>query len=306
MRALLLATTLVAMTARAHPTNEMLACFRLTQDGSDNLRLNAPAELENAPFVRGVLYLNGSYGYGGGADGYRTSFSVTNLDYASFTVSLDFNPTSFNSSRIRPLNSLEQKLNALTFGFYSRWFGNTRRDNDTILVGGSSYRWFSFRHQSGGLQLTLNNQDYVYTFTNAIIATQQWHNLICAVDLRQRRILTFLDGRSLETISLPPDFKLEILGSDAESNDKEFTFSNYSNGSVFYGHTANLKVFARALDAVELAGLYSASAAERAALPSINSLSPTMSRMRVAAIVALLVGIVVLRQLGKRRVKRTI
>jgi len=45
------------------------------------------------------------------------------------------------------------------------------------------------------------------------------------------------------------------MGSPDEDRDREFTFANYSNGSVYRGYAANFKVFGRALTAAETAPL---------------------------------------------------
>jgi hypothetical protein len=61
----------------------------------------------------------------------------------------------------------------------------------------------------------------------------------CSVDLEKRTILTMLDGRILETIFLPPDFQLRVVGSPAEESDRAFLFQNYSNGG---SSTAMLRI----------------------------------------------------------------
>jgi hypothetical protein len=46
---------------------------------------------------------------------------------------------------------------------------------------------------------------------------------------------------------------LEVVGSPDLDRDREFTFADYSTGSVYCGYEANLKVFGRALTAEEIA-----------------------------------------------------
>jgi hypothetical protein len=75
----------------------------------------------------------------------------------------------------------------------------------------------------------------------------RWHNLICSVDLQRRKILTMFDGHPLEAITLPPDFKLEVAGSPGDATEREFPFDDHSNGSVFFGYAAHLKILGRAL-----------------------------------------------------------
>ena len=62
-----------------------------------------------------------------------------------------------------------------------------------------------------------------------------------------------LDGKMLEIVTLPNDFKLDA---PADETDKQFTFANYSNGSVYYGYAANFKVFGHALSEGELHAAY--------------------------------------------------
>jgi hypothetical protein len=266
MKSLWLGIVLLAVTSHASPTNELIAHYRLDADGADCLGLNPPATLKNAPIVEGALFLNGRYEHGGVANGFRATFPVGALKYDSFTVALDFCPLGFRSNRA--LNAVERKLNFLTFGYYGRWFGSDRGDNATILAGGTSYRWLGFRCETNTLQLTLNNQAFAHSFSGTPVVPRRWHNLVCSVDLPRRKIISMLDGRLLESITLPDGFKLSVVGSEAEAKDREFSFANYSNGSAYFGYAANLKVLGRALDEAELATLYAESTAERAALKS--------------------------------------
>src|SRR6202030_4250407 len=107
-----------------------------------------------------------------------------------------------------------------------------------------------FNYNSG--LLTLNNQGFTHTFSKVTVTPRDWHSLFCSVDLRQKQILTCFDGQQLETINLTGDFKLEVIGSPDDAIDREFTFANFSNGSTFRGHAANLKVFRRALTGPEM------------------------------------------------------
>jgi hypothetical protein len=87
--------------------------------------------------------------------------------------------------------------------------------------------------------------------------------VICSVNLAAKEILLLLDGRALEPVRLPEDFKLEIIGSDEEAKDKKFTFTNYSNGQTFHGCAANLKVFGQAFSAAEIKELAAANVLEK-------------------------------------------
>jgi hypothetical protein len=120
-----------------------------------------------------------------------------------------------------------------------------------------------FRCKDGLLELTLNNQKFTHRFEGVHLPTGHWHNLICAFDLERRTVVTFLDGEQLETVVLPDDFRLAIIDSPDVNKDKQFTFANYSNGSVFNGYADDLLVFGRALDAAEIKHFYAESASQK-------------------------------------------
>lgn len=279
---------LLTVAAHANPTNDLLAHFRLETDGQDSLGRSPPAELRNAAIREGSLFLNGCYENRGGGNGFRATFPIRRLDYKSFTVALDFYPLSFQPDR--NLNAVERKLDFLTFGGYWRWLGPKRSDNANILTGGTSHRWLGCRCETNTLQLTLNNQAFVHVFSSTEVSANRWHNLICSVDLDAGIILTQLDGQLLEAIHLPPDFKLNIIGAEAEPTDGNFSFANYSNGSAFYGHAAHLKVFGRALDKRELDALYVSSTSERAALQPKQP-APSLPSAAVLSTVGLLLAL---------------
>jgi len=299
MKSLCLGVVLLSATACAGPTNELLAHYRLDIDGADSLGLNPPATLKNASIVEGALFLNGRYEHGGVAKGYKATFPVAAMKYDSLTVALDFFPLGLKPNRT--FNVVERKLDFLTFGWYWRWFGSDRSDNATIVAGGTSYRWLGFRCETNTLQLTLNNQAYAHSFSGTPVAPKRWHNLVCSLDLSRRKVITMLDGRLLETIALPDDFALSVIGSEAETKDREFSFANYSNGSVYYGYAANLKVFGRALNEAELAALYAASTAERANLKVHDSGTWSISVTVGVVAVMLLFFLVTLLILRRRR-----
>jgi hypothetical protein len=112
--------------------------------------------------------------------------------------------------------------------------------------------------------------------------------------------MTFLDGHTLETVNLPQDFQLEVVGTDDEANDKNLTFANYSNGNVFNGYAAHLRVFSRALAASEMTDLYSELASERKSLPTLAG-----TRIRFFWLL-LLIAVVAIRVLFRRSSQRAI
>jgi hypothetical protein len=289
---------LTAATSFGANTNDLLAFFPLRSDARDLFSKNPPMELTNAPFVNGVLYLNGIYqpykigaGYYGPAElrGYRVIASVPSLNYQSFTISLDFFP--LKTKHGRRLRGFETKLNNWTHGYYGRWLVERSGPPDNFLTGGTWYRWLGFNPSTNGLELTLNNQTFRHQFKGSIVRVGEWHNLICSLDLQRKQIITILDGHTLETVNLPKDFRFEVVGTEREPGDKELTFVNYSNGKVFNGYAAHLRVFSRALAASEMSDLYSQLALERKSLPTLVG---TGNRFFWLLLLIVIVGIYVL------------
>jgi hypothetical protein len=143
-----------------------------------------PIYLTNAPFVNGVLYLNGIYEHsftaqGTPRGGFRAIASVPGLNYQSFTIGLDFFP--LNSKRPRPLRAFEAKLNEWTRGYYRRWVADRLGrpvPPENFLTGGAGYRWLGFKPGTNGLELTLNNQNSV---TNSMVRLFESANgIICS------------------------------------------------------------------------------------------------------------------------------
>jgi hypothetical protein len=234
-------------------------------------------ELTNAPFVQGVLFLNGVYeplnmgaGYYNAAAprGYRAIAPVPGLNYQSFTISLDFFPLK-TEQRSRPLRAFERKLNDWTHGYYRHFFATRWGPPYNFITGGVWYRWLGFNPGTNGLEITLNNQAFRHQFNGTLVPLGEWHNLICSLDLQHKQIITVLDGHTLETVNLPQDFRFEVVGTEREAGDKELTFVNYSNGKVFNGYAAHLRVFSRALVASEMTDLYANLALERKSLPAL-------------------------------------
>jgi len=288
--------------------DEFIAHYRFDTNGNDSLGRGSPFVLTNVaqsragiaytpvfkvtapPFTNGVLYVNGLYEPNGHFINYLSTAPIKELRYESFTVAIDFYPLPKKRTRF-DFNKLESRLDSWTRGRYARWCGidNSVYNTENILTGGYFYRWIGFNRDGGDLNLTLNNQSFVRVFKGAAVKPGRWHNLICSVDLERRRILTMLDGRLLEPITLPADFKLEVIGSPEEAAERRFTFANYSNGSVFLGYAAHLKILKRALATEpELATLYdeSQSVGERPKFPRPQFPWPTVILMTMIFAVA--------------------
>jgi len=206
---------------------DLIAHYRFDRTPKDSSGISGDFTLSNTQYYRDTLYLNGKYHHDED-DGYRAITQISKLQYSQFTVTLDFF--------------------ALEFG----------RARTVILMGGRSYRWFGLRWDRGSISLTFNNQKYEHTFEDGRISERRWHNVICSVDLDRRTVLVMLDGRLLRQLTLPSNFRLDVLaqGSDVQNQDREFTFTNYSNARVFYGYVDNLRVYRRSMSGRDMARLY--------------------------------------------------
>jgi hypothetical protein len=265
---------------------DLLAHYRFDTNANDSLGRSPPFVVTNGPqsragvtyqpaftvtappFTNGVLYVNGRYEPNGHFINYLGTAPIKELRYESFTVAIDFYPLPRKRNRL-DFNKLESRLDSWTRGRYARWcrIDNNVYNTENILTGGYMYRWIGFNRDGGILNLTLNNQSFVHVFKRAAVKSGRWHHLICSADLQRRKIVTMLDGRLLEAIILPADFKFEVVGSNGEATEREFTFDNHSNGSVFLGYAAHLKILGRALTGPELAVLYDESIGERPNFP---------------------------------------
>jgi len=249
-----------------------MAHYPLSTNGEDRLGRNPPfnvidtlsagspsgsqgsTQATNFPFLNGVLYVDGIYEPNGRRINYLGTAPIRDLNYNSWSLSLDFYPVPIKRTQVQ-LSGIERKLDSFTQGRYSRWMGIAPNDTANILTGGYSYRWFIIQRDDNSLRLSLNNGSWSHQFNRIPVAPWSWHNVICSVDLTEKRILTLFDGKQLEAIKLPPDFKLEVVGSPDDLSDREFVFANHGNGSVFHGYAANLRLFGRSLTPAEMATL---------------------------------------------------
>ncbi len=251
-------TGAVAGGERGAWTNDLLASFPLAGDASDRTGRARDMDLIRTQFAGDSLFLNGEYEHGG-SGGFRAIAGIPGLGYESLTFGLHFFPLDFEPAKAP---SRWQTWVEMAGGFvgWNPVFGHS--GHETIMVGGTSYRWLGYRQVDDALELTLNNQDFVHRFTNITVRVGQWHSLVCTLDLEARRVVTLLDGRRLQDVSLPADFQLRVNGAESNSDDREFTFTNYSNGEAFHGYAARLIVASRALAEAELGAFVSALLAE--------------------------------------------
>jgi hypothetical protein len=217
----ILGTTLSAV-ATLDVLPAVIADYTFEGTGNDSVSNSFPMQLINTEFVNGTLFLNGLYELGD-TNGFRAIAMINGFSYNSFAVALDFNPIAFGTNQ------------------------------NNILMGGAGYRWLGYDYNAGHLEITWNNHGSNHLFTNSVVVTNQWQKLVCSVDLVQDRIITFLNGTRLEDILLPPGFQFNVQGTPNEPNEKNFTFTDYANGQVFYGYADNLLVFGGALTPAEIA-----------------------------------------------------
>jgi len=65
--------------------------------------------------------------------------------------------------------------------------------------------------------------------------------------LASRRAIVYVNGNRIAQLDLPPGFALDVVGSDWEASDKQWLFTNYSNGSVFHGFVSDLIIYDKLL-----------------------------------------------------------
>jgi hypothetical protein len=206
------------------PAAGSLAHFRFKGDAKDANKGNPEFELKNTEFKDDALYLNGIYEHNGKNDGYRAVCKTPQLDYNKFTVAIRFKAEEFG----------EHKSN--------------------LFTGGTSHRWFGMnRSAEGNLTITLNNQEFSHEIKDAGLEQGKWTVVACGVDLAARKVMVYLNGKQVATIDLPADFKLRVIESDAKDRDKVWSFTNYSNGTVFHGLVDELIIYGKMLSAEEFA-----------------------------------------------------
>jgi len=241
-------------------TNEVLGYFAFEGNGRDGLAKSADVDLNRTRFEGDALFINGEYENRGGSDGIRAIASVPGLNYESLAFSLHFYPLDFEPEQSGGAMIRAVAIACAILGISSPRSGHSGHQH--IIVGGRSYRWLGYRQHDGCLELTLNNQEFIHRFTNVVAEPGRWHSLISSLDLKRGKVLTILDGQRLNDVTLPADFALRIIDSPEAAKDKEFTFTNYSNGEVFHGYAARLRILGRALTDGDLRSLIAAVAAE--------------------------------------------
>jgi hypothetical protein len=183
--------------------------------------------LTNAPLKDGSLYLNGEYTalQGGkireGSKGYVARFRTPELNYEAFTVAVRFKAETFDLRKSH------------------------------LLGGGPYYRWFNLgRSGAGKLQVTFNNQRFSRQIDGTHIKAGEWTVVVCGVDVNARKVVVHFNGKQADEFELPEGFALTPPRVDVE--DREWTFTNYSSGTVFHGLIDEFIVYDRLLSREEL------------------------------------------------------
>lgn len=211
-----------ATTIGEMPEDSLLAHFRFDGNAKDENPQYPEFELKNTQFKDNALFLNGKYGDSALAGGYRAVCKTHKLVYSAFTVAMRFKAEQFGPKKSH------------------------------LFCGGTSYRWFSAKRSSNGnLSIEFNNHSFSRQIVGAQIEARKWTVLACGVDLPARKVVVYLDRQRVADIELPENFKLRVIDSDAKEKEKNWSFSDYSNGDVFQGLIDELIVYGRMLSVAE-------------------------------------------------------
>jgi hypothetical protein len=180
---------------------------------------------KNVKQCKDGIQLNGLYEHGN-PSGYRAHITDPSINYTDYTIAIIVKPF------------------------------DTDGKHQTILCGGPSYRWFSLKSDAmGNLSVTLNNQDVTLAVPNDQISPRKWTSIVASVSGTKGNIIISVDGKKSEILRIPRSYKPKIIGSDAEPTDKSWTFTNYSDGTVFHGIIHQLVVYNAALNENECESL---------------------------------------------------
>lgn len=195
-----------------------LAHFSFNGHTRDENPKRSEFEVWNTEFQDDALFLNGVYEFGPDAKGYHAICRTPALKFTAFSVSIRFNAKEYS------------------------------RDKSMIFVGGPSYRWFGLeRSEAGNLTIALNNRLFQHEIAEAPLKAGRWTLISCGVDLATKQVVANVDGKKVAGFQLPDDFKLAVIGSKDEANDKAWLFANYSNANVFHGSIDELVIHNRLL-----------------------------------------------------------
>ncbi len=216
------------------PTNGLIAYYPFDGSTKDATSVSDGLRLSNGRLASGGALLEQASTRTMGS---AASARVGCLDYNAFTISLDFNPLTFDVPEGTPA-----------------WLRNRPRN---ILTGGHIWVWFYIeRSDAGNLKIASNDRTWRHEFDGQQVSTGVWHTVACAVDTERRSVLVCYDGQVLPEVTLSSDFWLTALGSDSADSSREILLCSYRAGNTFRGYVDNLTVYNRALSADELLLLY--------------------------------------------------
>lgn len=204
----------------------VLARYQFDLDARDATGRNPDCQLRNATFSDNALYLNGKYEISRDPQGYRVICSTPSLNYAAFTVAVRFKAEEFDSGR------------------------------SNIIAGGEAYRWIVInRTGDGNLNIILNNYRFRHEIKGARINEGEWTVVACGVDVVLGKLTVYLNKVKVAEVELPRRFRFEVEDSVFAKTDKAWTFTNYSNGTVFHGLMDEMIIYERMLSEEEFAGI---------------------------------------------------
>ncbi len=215
----------------AAPASAPLAHFTFNGHAKDE-QGQAEFELQNTEFRENALYLNGVYQLGPDSKGYRAVCRTPSFRFTAFTAAVRFQAEEFTAA---------VRFDALT------------STKSSLLIGGTSYRWFGLqRSAAGNLEVMFNNGKLRHEIPGAPLEAGRWTVVLCGVDLAGRKVVVYVDGKKVDEFDLPADFTLEVIGSPEEATDKVWAFANYSNANCFHGLVDELVIYNRLLTPAEI------------------------------------------------------
>jgi Concanavalin A-like lectin/glucanases superfamily len=206
--------------AMAQPAPKMIAHLRADGNYQKDPRGVVKADVKLAPTKDKALLMSGKYAPGEFVTDFR--LHVPGLNYASFTV----------VTRLK--------------------LDDSDKDRMAIVYGGEGYRWAGLdRFKSNGRLSVRMNGGRFQKETGVVAKTGEWLTLAMAVDLKARRVTVAVNG-GVDEVSLPDGFRLAVLGTDVEKQEKTILFTDFSTGTCLSGLVEELTVYNRAMTRAEM------------------------------------------------------
>lgn len=146
--------------------------------------------------------------------------------------------------------ALHLQVQTVAVRFQAEEFGGPKTN---LVTGGTSYRWFGLsRSNAGNLVVSFNNQRQRHVIPGTVLEAVRWIVVACSVDPSRGQLLVSVDRKKPIAVELGKDFAFEVAQSDSRDRDKNFGFTNYSNGQVFHGLIDEFLFYDRSLSAEEI------------------------------------------------------